>query len=87
MKTKLILLLFFINFSLVFSQEKKNVENLIQDIVNEYEEYLSLKLNPVSFIPELDTDLKNDEIYKHTMNEVKDNNFVKYFTKVKKQKR
>lgn len=87
MKIKLILLIFFLNFSFIFSQEKNVIEHLIRDIINENQEYLTLKLNPQSFIPELNDELKKDENYKYTMNEVKDKNFVKYFEKIKISKK
>jgi len=72
-----------LNFSLIFSQEKKLVENFIADFIENNKEYLSFKLNPQSFIPELNNELKNDENYKYTMNEVKDKNFIQYFEKAK----
>lgn len=86
-KNKLILFLFLINFSFVLSQKQNIIEHLICDIITENQEYLNLELNPQSFIPELNNELKLDENYKYTMNEVKDKNFIQYFQKVKNVKR
>ena len=83
LKSKLFILIFFIKFSFAFTQEKNLVEHFINDVIEQNKEYLSMKLNPLSFIPELNNDLKNDENYKYTMKEVKDKNFSKYFEKVK----
>ena len=84
MKIKLTIILFLINFSFVFSQRQNIIEHLLIDIIEENQEYLNLKLNPQSFIPELNNELKKDENYKYTMNEVKDKNFIQYFQKVEK---
>lgn len=85
-KIKIILLIFLANFTLVFSQNHNLVQNLLQDFISENQEYLKLKLDPQSFIPELNNELKKDENYKYTMNEVKDLNFIKYFEKIKSLK-
>ncbi|MNK64426.1 hypothetical protein D3C87_836670 [compost metagenome] len=83
MKNTLFFLLFFFQFIFVNSQQRGITEELIKDVFADNPEYLTLKLNPESFIPELSGDLKNSENYKYAMSEIQDGNFKKYFKSVR----
>ena len=83
MKFKFSFLLFFVCFLLVSAQDKHQIEKLVNYIIFENPDYLSMKLNYESFVPELPESLKKEENFKHTMKEVRNNNFHKYFEKVK----
>lgn len=45
-----------------------------------------LTINPLSFVPELNDELKKDENFQYTMTEVNEKNFNEYFKKIKKTK-
>lgn len=64
--------------------EKEYIKLINKYIETNYE--YSLILRSKSFIPTLDTNLKNDENFNYTMTEVKESNFNKFYVANKKSK-
>ncbi|MBD8019120.1 hypothetical protein [Kaistella pullorum] len=85
MKFILPILFIFLNFTKLNSQTKIITENLINEIISD-QPYLGLVLNPKSFIPELNNELKKDENFKYTMKEVNEKDFNLYFDKSHRSK-
>ena len=83
MKLTILFLIFFFNCTSVNSQSKNQISSILVDITTN-SPYNKLTINPLSFIPELNDELKKDENFQYTMKEVNEKNFDEYFKKIKK---